>query len=82
MSLKITKAISVLENMAVNLTGELAALSEDDSKVEMLTEYIEAINIAQEALKRQNIHQQFLEQVYKENVYWAKKYIERYKERL
>ena len=53
MSLKITKAISILKNMAVNLTGELGALSEDNPKVEMLTEYIEAINMAQEALKWQ-----------------------------
>lgn len=76
--MKTTKAISVLENMAVNLTGELGALSEDDSKVEMLTKYIEAINIAQEALKRQDIHQRFYEQVHKENEYWAKEYIKNY----
>lgn len=76
--MKITKAISILENMAVNLTGELGALSEDDSKVEMFAEYIEAINMAQEALKEQDIKQQFQEQLHKEDSYWARKYIERY----
>lgn len=45
-------AIKVLECMAIDLTGGLAGLSKTNSMADVLEQRIEAINCAQEALRK------------------------------
>ena len=45
-------AIKVLECMAIDLTGGLAGLSKTDPMADILEQRIEAINCAQEALRK------------------------------
>lgn len=45
-------AIKVLECMAIDLTGGLAGLSKTNPMVDVLEQRIEAVNCAQEALRK------------------------------
>ena len=47
-----TRAISILECMATDMVGALASLSETNPLADVLSQRIEAINVAQNALRK------------------------------
>ena len=47
-----SRAICILEAMAIDMTGALGGLSKTDSMVDLLQQRLEAINTAQEALRK------------------------------
>ncbi len=47
------KAIAVLERMAIDLTGSLAGLKEPNPMTDVLNQRLDAIDVAQEALREQ-----------------------------
>ena len=47
------KAIAVLECMAIDLTGSLAGLKEPNPMTDVLNQRLDAIDVAQEALREQ-----------------------------
>lgn len=50
-----TRAISILECMATDMVGALASLSETNPLADVISQRIEAINLAQKALRETEI---------------------------
>ena len=50
-----TQAISILECMATDMVGALASLSETNPLADVLSQRIEAINLAQKSLRQTGI---------------------------
>lgn len=53
------EAINVLECMAIDMTGALAALHEDNPLADVLMQRLEAINMAQDAMREREKHDPF-----------------------